>query len=80
MLASPSGRDQSESPKAALDRAEQLIYADHLDSIGHHQGAAFFRLNDEIEANKIREKRERMAEQKSLKMKAPRKGKKEKVK
>ncbi|HEX8287851.1 MAG TPA: hypothetical protein VF556_07650 [Pyrinomonadaceae bacterium] len=61
MLASPNGRDQNESPKAALERLEQLGYADYLEQKGDLKGAEFFRLDDEIEVNKIREKRERLA-------------------
>jgi hypothetical protein len=53
MLPRPGGRDRNESPKAALDRAQQLIYADFLESKGELKGAAFFRKDDEIEVNKI---------------------------
>jgi uncharacterized protein (TIGR02996 family) len=78
MLASPNGRDQNESPKAALERVEQLVYADYLEQKGDLKGAEFFRRDDEIEVNKIREKREDIARQKGLKIKTPKKEKKEK--
>lgn len=69
MLASPKGRDQNDSPKAALDRAEQLIYAVYLESRGQIKSAEFFRRDDDIEVNKIRAKRERIDKQKKGKLK-----------
>jgi hypothetical protein len=43
MLPSSKGRDRNESPKIALSRDEQMLYADYLEQSGQTDAAAFFR-------------------------------------
>jgi hypothetical protein len=59
MLPGKDGRDAQESPKVILTREEQLIYADHLESIGHHKSAAFFRLEGDYGLNRRKEVKNR---------------------
>jgi len=43
MLPRSFSRVKQHSPKDSLTKHEQLIYADFLESLGHHNSAKFFR-------------------------------------